>query len=78
MAIVVAGDGLNMPRIQVETRPVSGRHATVPVFFTAFDDSNATARTAGAGAIPSAISDIRAGASRRTVRLTSISNGVSE
>ena len=77
MAIVVAGDGLNMPRIQVETRPVSGRHATVPVFFTAFHDSNATARTAGAGAIPSAIT-ISDWASRRTVRFTSISNGVSE
>ena len=46
---------MNIPRIQVETRPVSGCHATVPVFFTAFDDSNATARTAAAGAIPSAV-----------------------
>ena len=77
MAIVVAGDGLNMPRIQVDTRPDSGRHATVPTFFTAFHDSNATTRTAGAGAIPSAIR-MSGWASRRTVRLTSISNGVSE
>src|SRR4029453_2476426 len=54
MAIVVAGDGLNMPRIQVETRPDSGRHAAVPAFLTALDDSNATARTAGGGARPPA------------------------
>jgi hypothetical protein len=75
MAIVVDADGVNCPRIHVDTKPDSGCHAAPPALATVLADSKATRRTPVAGAVPSCRA-ISASSSSRTARLTSISSGV--
>ena len=55
IAIVVSGDGVNMPRIHTETSPECGCHGSRPAFVTVLDDSNATMRTSG----PSGCAEMR-------------------
>src|SRR6185436_10734729 len=71
-AMVVSGEGVNIPRIQIETSPDSGCHGALPALVTVLDDSNATVRTALPGDSPSCVVT-SAAVSRRTVRSTSIS-----
>src|SRR5262249_38963414 len=76
-AMVVSGDGLNMPRIQIDTSPASRVHAVRPALRIVFDDSYATIRTAAAGAVVNFVA-ASASVSARTVRSTAISSGVPE
>ena len=74
--MVVVGDGVNIPRIQTETRPDSARHGSDPAFRTTFNDSKATLRTVPVGVTVRCVATSSA-VSTRTVRWTSISNAES-
>ena len=61
---MVAGVGWNMPRIQIESRPLDFAHALLPVLTSTFWDSKATSFRPAGRALPRAF----AAASRSTIR----------
>ncbi len=55
MTMVVAGDGLNIPRIQIERSPVSLDQGFTPMLVTWLSEANATILTPAGTGTPSAL-----------------------